>query len=201
VVTPRRGGALALVALLAWTASASAQPLTIAVAGDALKVRAPGWPFLTAEPLARLKEGRTVRVELTVLALPAPGKAPAATIRQIFSVSYDLWEERLAVTTTGAHAAAVSHLTAAAAEAWCIEQLAVPIASLAGVADQRFWIRLECRILDADGASGADEDAGLTLQRLIDLLSRRRAAEPPARVLDGGPFRLPARGGGPASPR
>jgi hypothetical protein len=201
VVTPRRGGALALVALLAWTAAASAQPLTIAAAGDVVKVRAPGWPFLTAEPLARLKEGRTVRVELTVLALAAPGKSPVATIRQIFSVSYDLWEERFAVTAAGAHAVAASHLTEAAAEAWCIEQLAVPIASLAGVDDRRFWIRLECRILDGDAASGADEDAGLTLQRLIDLLSRRRPAEPPARALDGGPFRVPARGGGPASPR
>ena len=196
----RDGGVLALAALLGWT-PAAAQMLTIATAGDAVKVRAPGWPFLTAEPLARLKEGRTVRVELAVLALPAPGRPPAATVRQVFSVSYDLWEERFAVSTTGAHAASVSHLTAAAAEAWCIDQLALPIASLAGLPDQRFWIRLECRILDGDGSPADDEDAGLTLERLIDVLSRRRKAEPPARALDGGPFRVPARGGGPAPPR
>jgi hypothetical protein len=198
-VVTARAGALALAALLvAGGASASAQTLTIATAGDAIKLRATGWSFLTEEPLARLKEGRTVRVELTVLLLAAPGRSPTATLRQIFSVSYDLWEERFAVSAPGQRAAAVSHLTAPAAEAWCLDQIAVPIASFSGVDTQRFWIRVECRILDGDGAPADDE--GLTLQRLIDVLSRRRKADPVARPLDGGPFRLPP-GGGAHPPR
>jgi hypothetical protein len=131
-----------------------------------------------------------VRVELALLILAAPGRAPAAAVRQIFSVSYDLWEERFAVAATGSRAAPVSRLTAAAAEAWCLDQLAVPVASLGGVDTRRFWIRLESRILDGDGAQAADPDAGLTLQRLIDVLSRRRKADAPTRTLDGGPFRL-----------
>jgi hypothetical protein len=199
-VVTAQAGALALAALLvAGGPSASAQTLTIATAGDAIKLQATGWSFLTEEPLARLKEGRTVRVELTVLLLAAPGRSPAATLRQIFSVSYDLWEERFAVSAPGPRAAAVSHLTAPAAEVWCLDHIAVPIASLSGVDTQRFWIRVECRILDGDGAAGDDE--GLTLQRLIDVFSRRRKADPVARPLDGGPFRLPARGGGAAPPR
>ena len=183
-----RAAALAFAALLL-ASPAAAQTLAIATAGDAVKVRAPGWSFLAAEPMARLKEGRTVRVELVVLVLSAPGRSPASALRQIFSVSYDLWEERFAVTTAGARAATVSHLTAAAAEAWCLDQLAVPIAALGSVDRDRFWIRLECRILDGAGAPDAD-DAGLTLQRLIDVLSRRGKADAAARTLDGGPFRV-----------
>jgi hypothetical protein len=195
-VVTARAGALALAALLvAGGPSASAQTLTMATAGDAIKLRATGWSFLTEEPLARLKEGRTVRVEVTVLLLAAPGRSPAATLRQIFAVSYDLWEERFSVSAPGPRATAVSHLTAPAAEAWCLDQIAVPIASFSGVDTQRFWIRVECRILDGDGAPADDE--GLTLQRLIDVLSRRRKAEPISRPLDGGPFRLPHAGGAP----
>jgi hypothetical protein len=187
VVVRARAGALAVAAMLTAAAPAAAQSLTIAVAPGAVKVRAANWPFLTADPLARLREGRTVRVELSVLVLAAPGRPPVSAIRQIFAVSYDLWEERFAVSTTGGHAVSVSHLTAAAAEAWCLDQLAVPMAALAGVDDRRFWLRLECRILD--GAQDPAEDEGLTLQRLIDVLSRRGRPDAAVRTIDGGPFR------------
>jgi hypothetical protein len=188
VVKPQ-ARALGLVALLTAAPCASAQTLTIAAVGDSVKVRATGWSFMTGEALARVKEGQTVRVELSLFVLAAPGRSPAAAVRQSFSISYDLWEERFAA-TTATHAASMSHLTAAAVEAWCLDQLSVPIASLGGVDPQRFWIRLAGRILDGEGASDADEDAGLTLQRLIDVLSRRRKADAPPRALEGGPFHV-----------
>ena len=181
-------GVLALAALLA-AAPAAAQPLTIVAAPDAVRVRAASWPFLTADTLARLKEGRTVRVELSVLVLGNPGRPPASAVRQVFAVSYDLWEERFAVATTGARPASVSHLTAGAAEAWCLDQLAIPASALGAVDNRRFWLRLECRILDGDGAQDPGEDAGFTLQRLIDVLSRRGKADTAVRTLEGGPFR------------
>lgn len=184
-----RAGVLAVAALLAVAAPAAAQTLAIASAPDAVRVRAVNWPFLTADPLARLKEGRTVRVELSVLVLAGPGRSPASAVRQIFAVSYDLWEERFAVATTGARAASASHLTAAAAEAWCLDQLAVPLTALGAVDDRRFWLRLECRILDSDGTPDPAEDTGLTLQRLIDVLSRRGKADSSVRAIEGGPFR------------
>jgi hypothetical protein len=190
VVTPR--AALAIVAcLLAVPATALGQTITVSPAADAVRVRANGWAFLTAEPLARLREGQTVRVELAVSVLAAPGRAAVTTLRRIFSVSYDLWEERFAVTIAEPRGRSASHLTAAAAEAWCLDQLAVPRASLGNLDEASFWIRLECRILDGDGSLDPDEGTGLTLQRLIDVLSRRRKSAPPARILDGGPFQLP----------
>lgn len=184
-----QAGALALAAMVA-AAPAAAQTLTIAASPDAVRLRVANWPLLTADSLARLKEGRTVRVELSVLVVAGPGRPPAAAVRRIFAVSYDLWEERFAVTTTEPHAAAISHLTAAAADAWCIEQLAVPVTALAAVDDRRFWLRLECRILDGDGGADSDQDAGLTLQRLIDVLSRHRKSDTATRALEGGPFHL-----------
>jgi hypothetical protein len=185
---------VAVLALLAWPdVHASAQALTTHTVGDALKVRAPGLRFLNGDPLARLKDGRSVRVELSALVLAAPGKSPATTARQVFSVSYDLWEERFAVTAVDARAQSVSHLMQAAAEAWCIEQLAIPLSALGALGrDVPFWVRLEYRILDGDNAPG-EADSGYTLQGLIDALSRRRKTESSANALEAGPFRLPPR--------
>ena len=180
--------------MLAWPAvRSSAQGLTIDTAGDALKIRAPGFSFLKGEPLARLKDGRTVRVELSGLVLPGPGKSPAAAARRIFALSYDLWEERFAVTTVEARSQSVSHLAQTAAEAWCVGQLAIPLTALGTLgSDQPFWIRLEYHILDSDPASD-QSDSGYTLQALIEVFSRRRKTEASPHALEAGPFRTPAR--------
>jgi hypothetical protein len=172
----------------------SAQAVTVDTVGDALRIHAPGFSFLQGEPLARLKDGRSVRVELVAAVLAAPGKSAAATTRRIFALSYDLWEERFAVTAVDARARSVSHLMAAAAEAWCVEQLAVPLRALGALErDLPFWIRLEYRILDVD-ATQDPPDSGYTLQALIDALSRRRKTESSMHTLEAGPFRLPPRG-------
>jgi len=194
VVTRRRRAAAVLLALLAWPAvRASAQTLTVDAVGGTLKIRAPGFSFLKGDPLARLKDGRSVRVELAALVMAAPGKSPAAATRRIFALSYDLWEERFAVTTVGGRSQSVSHLAASAAEAWCVEQLAIPLSVLGALGrDAPFWIRLEYRILDGD-VTANPSDSGYSLQALIDALSRRRKAEPSPNTLEAGPFRLPAR--------
>jgi hypothetical protein len=168
--------------------------LTIDTVGEALRIRAPGFSFLKGDPLVRLKDGRTVRVELAAMALPAPGKSPAATTRRAFVLSYDLWEERFAVTAVDTRSQAVSHLTLAAAEAWCVEQLAIPLRALGALGrDVPFWIRLESSVLEGDGASDTS-DSGYTLQALIDLLSRRRKTESSPQAVEAGPFRTRTRG-------
>jgi hypothetical protein len=180
--------------LLTWPAAqSSAQTLTVDTVGDALKIRAPGFSFLKGDPLARLKDGRSVRVELAALVLPSPGKSPAAAARRIFALSYDLWEERFAVTTVEKRAQSVSHLALAAAEAWCVEQLTVPVNALGGLGrDLPFWIRVEYRMLDEEGTSDP-VDARYTLGGLIDVLSRRRKTDSSTHALESGPFRLPTR--------
>ena len=186
---------LALLVLLAWPVErASAQVVTVDTVGGALRVRAPGFDFLQGDPLTRLRDGRTVRVELAVLVLPGPGKPPAAATRRVFALSYDLWEERFAVTALDARAQSVSHLGLAAAEAWCVEQLVVPLSTIGALGgDVPFWIRLEYNVLDGDGGPGSP-DGGYTLEGLIDLLSRRRKTDSSSHALEAGPFRTPGRG-------
>lgn len=169
----------------------SSQPATTATtAGGAVHVHAPGFHFVDGDALARLKDGQSVRVELQLAILTGPGAAASAERRQTFVLSYDLWEERFAVTLAAAPSRAMSHLTAAAAEAWCVQQLQVPITALGGLGrDRPFWIRLVSRVLDGSAAAAPDED-GLTLQRLIDLLSRRRNAGDALHAVEAGPFRI-----------
>ena len=131
VVAPARRAAIVLLALLVTPAlRSSAQTLTVDIVGEMLKIRASGFSFLQGDPLARLKDGRSVRVELAAIALAGPGKSPAATARRSFALSYDLWEERFAVTTVDTRSQSASHLSMAAAEAWCLEQLTIPVSAL-----------------------------------------------------------------------
>jgi hypothetical protein len=183
-----------LLALLAWPAvRSSAQTLTVDTVGDALRIRAPGFSFLKGDPLARLKDGRSVRVELAAIVLPEPGKSAAATTRRIFALSYDLWEERFAVTTVEKRPQSVSHLALGAAETWCVDQLAIPVNALGALGrDLPFWLRLEYRFLEED-ASSDPVDTRYTLGALIDALSRRRKTDSSTHALEAGPFRLPTR--------
>lgn len=186
---------VALLVLLVWPAErSSAQALTVEAVGDVLRIRAPGFSFLKGDPLTRLRDGGSVRVELAALVLPGPGKPAAAAVRRVFALSYDLWEERFAVTVLDARAQSVSHLALAAAEAWCVEQLVVPLNAIGALGrDVPFWIRLEYNVLDGDGGTGSP-DAGYTLQGLIDLLSRRQKTDSSSHALEAGPFRTPPRG-------
>ena len=61
-----------------------------------------------------LRDLDTQRVELAALVLPGPGKPAAAAARHVFALSYDLWEERFAVTVLDARSQSVSHLALAA---------------------------------------------------------------------------------------
>ena len=207
MVRAGRRAAVALLALLVWPAvECPAQALNVDTVGDALRIRATGVGFLKGEPLTRLKDGRSVRVELAAMVLPGPGKPPAATTRRIFALSYDLWEERFAVTTVGSRSQSVSHLALAAVESWCVEQLTIPLNAMGALGrDAPFWVRLEYHVLDAD-APPDPSDSLYSLQALIDLLSRRRKnpssgsaqSESSPHVLEAGPFRTPR---GSSSPR
>ena len=214
MVASRWRACAALVAVLAWPAiSLNAQTLTVEAAGDTLKVRVSGFSFLSGEPVARLKDGRSVRIELAAMVLHGAEKKAAATTRRIIALSYDLWEERFAVTTVGPRSRSASHLALAAAETWCVDQVAIPLNALGALGrDASFWVRLEYHIVDGDAAAQSP-DAGYTLQGMIDLFSRRRktsstgsgastssgpASSTSPTVLEGGPFKMPR---GSPSPR
>jgi len=186
------GAALVALTLMTYTTvEILAQSVTITRAGNAITVRAPGFGFIKGEPLARLKDGRSVRVDLELDVLPGPGGAVAAQGRQTYVLSYDLWEERFAVTQVGAPSRSAAYLTPAAAEAWCLEQLTVPVSALGRLGRELpFWIRLDSRVLAADTAPAQDGGADFSLRGLIDALSRRRKNDALTHSIEAGPFRL-----------
>ena len=168
-----------------------AQSVSIVRNGNAVAVRAPAFDFIKGEPLDRLRDGRSVRVELELDVLPGPGGAAAARGRQTYVLSYDLWEERFAVTLPGDLKRSAAYLTSSAAEDWCLEQLTVPITALGKLGRELpFWVRLGYRVQDSDAAS-QDSGADFSLRGLIDALSRRRKSAPQSLSIEAGPFRLP----------
>ena len=171
---------------------ALAQSVTVARMNDAIAVRAPDFDFIKGDPLDRLKDGRALRIDLELGVLPGPGGAAAAQARQTFVLSYDLWEERFAVTQAGPPPRSMAYLTSAGAEDWCLEQLTIPVSALGRLGRELpFWIRLGYRVQDDEAAPAADNGVEFTLRGLIDALSRRRRSAPPAHAIEAGPFRLP----------
>ena len=170
------------------SATLVAQAVTVSRTGDAVTVRAPGFTFIKGEPLARLRDGRSVRVELEFAVLPQPGASGVTRNKQTFVLSYDLWEERFAVSLVRPPARSAAYLTSSAAEAWCIEQVTMSVAAMGALGkDQPFWLRLEYRILDGEPPPADDS---YTLQALIDAFSRRRKAQEWTHAIEAGPFRL-----------
>jgi hypothetical protein len=187
----RRPAALMAAVVLVCPAAALGQSVSVSAVADALHVRAPGFSVIKGETMNRLKNGRTVRLELELLVLPGPGAPPAVQARQTCVLSYDLWEERFAVTQTGPPPRSISHLQPADADAWCLDRLTVPVSALGRLArDEPFWIRLEYRVQDEERRASQGEAAGYSLRGLIDMLSRRRRAELRDSI-EAGPFRLP----------
>lgn len=183
---------LTLLVLLLGAAAADpgTQSVTIKTAAGALQVQAPGFGFIEGAVIERLRDGRSVRVELELIVLEQPRGAAVAQTRQSYALSYDLWEERFAVTRVGTPPRSISHRNAKNAEAWCLEQLTVPLTALGRLGrDAPFWVRLAYRVQDA-AAADPTSDEGLTLSALIDRLSRRREQTQTERTVEAGPFRL-----------
>ncbi len=152
-----------------------AQSLRVEREGDSLGIQAPGLHWLEGRPLERLHNGAAVTYifSLTIHASPA---APASSrLQKRFVVSYDLWEEKFSVVHAEDPVRSESHLTASAAEAWCLANLPIPLKSIPS--DKSFVIRLQCWTVENENESGGDNPAVLTLSGLIEVFSRKGREE------------------------
>jgi hypothetical protein len=180
-VEPRRGWCRALAcAAVALTACvqlwAQSGALTVERRGDRLHLSAPQFHFLEGKPLERLHDGGSVTYVLSVTLQAERGGPGRVRLAQTVVFSYDLWEERYSVVQATPPNRSASHLTAAAAEAWCLDlfALAVPAAPPA----KTFVVKLECSLPDEDIQPGG-VSPGSTLGTLIDVFSRKARAAPP----------------------
>jgi len=137
--------------------------------GDNLRVAVPGLHFLTGKPLERLMNADTVTY-LTQLTVYSDERGTIfRRIPERLVVSYDLWEQKFSVTIPGPYKRSMPNLTAAQAEAWCIDQLAI---STLGLPPNRpFWLKFEMRTAERRELAGLVGDSGISLTSLIDIFS------------------------------
>jgi hypothetical protein len=153
-------------------------------------VRGSGLAFIAGPVLDRLQDGRSVRIDFELFVLEKPQGATLTRAQQSFNVSFDLWEQRFAVTRIGPMPRSISHLTARAAEDWCLDNVTVPLSALGRLGrDTPFWVRIDYRVQDGTPTAEPGEST-FTLQTLIDVLSRRREDENRGISVEAGPFRL-----------
>ncbi len=179
--------AFLLILLLSRGGSLAAQSLNVRLTGDQLKVYAPQLRLLTGEVLQRLRDGASVGYVFEVAATPERNSSPFAQATYRFVFSYDLWEEKFAVTRVDSPSKSISHLASAAAEAWCLDNIRLPAGSLP--ADSSFWITLRFKAEEPQ-KRGDSENSTFTLGGLIDIFSKRVQKQEVRGSKEGGPFRL-----------
>jgi hypothetical protein len=165
-----------------------AQTLTARIDRDQIRIAAPRLHFLIGAALDRLRDGATVNYDFQLTARTDKNGKLVARAEEHFAVSYDLWEEKFAITKLGSSARSVSHLSSAAAEAWCVENTSLPVASLSG--NQSFWLRLDYRVVDSATSGEQPDNSGFTLSGLIDIFGRRTRGEQLHGFEEVGPLRL-----------
>lgn len=179
---------IAVAGILGASLLAKPRSLIVEHSGDHLKVSAPQVHFLEGKALEKLHNGSTVTHILSLTVVAELNAKPTFLLEERFLVSYDLWEEKYSVVQAGPGGRTASRLTAAMTEAWCLENMPIP---LRAVPDQQaFMVRLECSIDENESGNGGKGNTGLTLAALIDIFSRKREAAPAKWEATAGPLRL-----------
>ena len=180
-----------LLAGLAIPVSPAFAPVMLAAAwdGDNIHISAPQLHFLNGKPLERLKDAAEVTFLSQLTISTDSNRTAFRRLPERFVVSYDIWEENsFKVTRLGGGRRSVSHLTATAAEAWCVESMVI---SAADLDPQRpFWLHYELRAADAKEEAAIVGEPGINVTRMIEIFSRRPSSEQPSWALDAGPLRL-----------
>jgi hypothetical protein len=153
-----------------------AQDLVVRRVGEELRVAAPRLHFLTGKPLERMRNGASVTYDMQVIVYADNKQVILRRGFERFVISYDLWEETFSVARVRSARASAAHLSASAAEAWCLDNLAVPTTGLS--TDRPVYVRLEVRALEQRDRRRIDDEEGLSLNRLIDIFSRVGAPAP-----------------------
>lgn len=165
-----------------------AEELYVHRQGEDLHISAPRFHFLTGNSLARLQDGASVPFEFQLSLWTDSRNRLLQRARDLFVVSYDVWEEKFSVAKLQSARKSASHLTASAAEAWCMENISVSTAGIA--ADQQLWLKLDIRAADAKNQPPIFGDSGISVTGIIELFSRPAQTTQSSWTLNAGPFRL-----------
>jgi hypothetical protein len=165
----------------------SDETLTPRWVGDQLFVSAPRLHFLTGKSLERLHNGAAVPFDFQLTVSGGKGNPALQRALERFVVSYDVWEEKFRVVELRGGRKSRAHLTAAAVEAWCLENVSLPTETVNS--SQNLWVKLEVRSAETKNTASLQDDGGISLASMIELFSR------PTRnsqnwAIETGPFKL-----------
>lgn len=157
--------------LLAACAVAFAQDVQVQLDVDRLQISAPGFHFISGKSLDQLRNGASVAYDIQVSVLTDSRQLVLRRSFERFILSYDVWEERFSVTRLRSARSSASRLTAAGAEAWCVEKFSLLTSGLP--VDRNLWVRIDIKA--GEGRRGQlleTGDDGFSLASLIDLFSK-----------------------------
>lgn len=168
--------------------SVSSQQLVIRRNGDVLRIAAPRLHFLSGKSLERLHDGAALPFDFQLsVAAGAKNNVVERTFER-FIVSYDVWEEKFSVVRLRDYRKSAPGLTAASAEAWCLENILARTSALPP--DKELWARLEVRSAEPKEAASVFADPGISLTTLIGIFSRPPRPAQDHWVLESTAFRL-----------
>jgi hypothetical protein len=152
----------------------AAEELILNWRDNRLEFSAPRVHFLVGKPLERLHNAAPVPFDFQVTLWSGTRNHLFRRVADRFVVSYDVWQEDFKVSKLAVPTKAISHLTAHAAEAWCLDQMSLDLAGLSNV--EPFWVRLEIRAQEGKDAPlfgrGNISETGISLTSLIEIFSR-----------------------------
>ena len=184
--TTRRSWLLACLVAPLFRARAAGN-FSVTYDGDNLYPAAPDFHFLTPKVVARLRDSADTQAFISQLTIFGSANQPLvrpAHARLI--VSYSIWEEKFTVAIPGVRSQ--EGLSAAKAESWCLENLAI---SASGLDPGRpFRMRFELRSVRRTDLSRVLGDMGLSIVSMIDIFSRRAGAGEETWTLETGWLRL-----------
>src|SRR5262249_6040132 len=153
-----------------------AEDMILSWRDNQLLFAAPRLHFLVGKPLERLRNAAQVPFDFKITLWSGTRNHLFGSRTERFVVSYDLWEERYSVTKLSQPPKTNSHMTAQAAEVWCLDQMPLDVSGLNG--KETFWTRMEVRAEDdkRDGGSlfGRERmsESGISLNGLVEIFSR-----------------------------
>jgi len=179
-------GIACLAISILWSAQLSAQTVAVKLDGDQLRISVPQLHFLGSEVLQRLRSGIAVTYIFKLGLTPDRYSKPKNETSYRFVISYDIFEEKFAVSRIEPNPRSITHLSESAAQLWCLDSIALSTAGLS--ADQSFWLTMEYQTVEPKPAT--TESGESLIGQLIDAFSRKGQREESRGTVMGGPFIL-----------
>jgi hypothetical protein len=150
--------------------------------------------FLVGQPLARLRNAAEVPFDIQTKLWSGKNKTLFREAEDRFVVSFDIWEMTYSVVALQTPRKSKTHLTAAAAEKWCMDQMTLDTTGLSN--SEPIWTLLDIRAEEPvrdGGLFGRGEigESGISLfTPLIEVFSRPARSQQPHWTFKRGPETL-----------